>query len=81
LIPILGKKKNSVSKKVILSMDHQKLDEAPSFTSGEWENLEEQGFQERIHGYYNDELQQKESQEIQEQDEFFPLTHKEKTEN
>jgi sporulation protein YlmC with PRC-barrel domain len=84
LIPIPWQKdKISIQEdNVILSMDQQKLDKAPSFSSAEWENLEEQEFQERIHGYYNDESQEKESQDIIEQEaEFFPLTHKDKREN
>jgi sporulation protein YlmC with PRC-barrel domain len=66
---------------VVLSMDQHKINEAPSFSSAEWENFEEQEFQKRIHGYYNGESEEIEFQDIQEQEEFIPLTHKDKTEN
>jgi sporulation protein YlmC with PRC-barrel domain len=38
---------------VILSMDRQKLDQAPSFSSGEWDQMSQQEFQQRVHGYYD----------------------------
>jgi sporulation protein YlmC with PRC-barrel domain len=66
---------------VVLSIDQQKIDEAPSFSSEEWENFKKQEFREKIHGYYNNEESQEiESQDIQEQEEFIPLTPKESTE-
>jgi sporulation protein YlmC with PRC-barrel domain len=43
---------------VILSLDQQRLEQAPSFSSGEWENLEDQGFQQRVHGYYGQQRQE-----------------------
>jgi sporulation protein YlmC with PRC-barrel domain len=61
LVPIPWKAENITIQEdsIILSMDQQRLDQAPSFSSGEWENLEDQSFQQRVHGYYGVEQQQR----------------------
>jgi hypothetical protein len=38
---------------LITTIDRQKLDEAPSFSRREWENIKEGEFQEKVHGYFN----------------------------
>jgi sporulation protein YlmC with PRC-barrel domain len=48
---------------VILSMDKQKLDQAPSFSSGEWDQMSQQEFQQRVHGYYERDMQDMHQQE------------------
>jgi sporulation protein YlmC with PRC-barrel domain len=48
---------------VILSMDKQKLDQAPSFSSGEWDQLSQQEFQQKVHGYYERDMQDTYKQE------------------
>jgi sporulation protein YlmC with PRC-barrel domain len=48
---------------VILSMDRQKLDQAPSFSSGEWDQMSQQEFQQRVHGYYEKDMQDTQRQE------------------
>jgi sporulation protein YlmC with PRC-barrel domain len=45
---------------VILNMDQEKLDQAPSFSSGEWDNMSQQEFQQRVHGYYEKDYPTKE---------------------
>jgi sporulation protein YlmC with PRC-barrel domain len=54
LVPIPWKEdKISIQEdNVILNMDQEKLDQAPSFSSGEWDNMSQQEFQQRVHGYY-----------------------------
>jgi uncharacterized protein YrrD len=54
-IPMHTEKINMQEDSIILDMSRQTLDEAPSFSTREWETLKEQGFQEKVHGYYNDE--------------------------
>jgi sporulation protein YlmC with PRC-barrel domain len=54
-VPWKGKKFSVQDDAIILDMDRQKLEEAPSFSSGEWETFSEQGFQKRVHGYYGTE--------------------------
>jgi sporulation protein YlmC with PRC-barrel domain len=39
---------------LIMNIDRQKLDEAPTFSRREWENIEDQAFQERVHGYFDE---------------------------
>ena len=48
---------------VILSMDRQRLDQAPSFSSGEWDQMSQQEFQQRVHGYYERDMQDTHQQE------------------
>jgi sporulation protein YlmC with PRC-barrel domain len=48
---------------VILSMDKQRLDQAPSFSSGEWDQLSQQEFQQKVHGYYERDMQDTHQQE------------------
>jgi sporulation protein YlmC with PRC-barrel domain len=48
---------------VILSMDKQRLDQAPSFSSGEWDQMSQQEFQQRVHGYYERDMQDTHQQE------------------
>jgi sporulation protein YlmC with PRC-barrel domain len=43
---------------VILSMDKQRLDQAPSFSSGEWDQMSQQEFQQRVHGYYGHDMRE-----------------------
>jgi sporulation protein YlmC with PRC-barrel domain len=43
---------------VILSMDKQRLDQAPSFSSGEWDQMSQQEFQQKVHGYYERDMQE-----------------------
>jgi uncharacterized protein YrrD len=38
---------------LILSMDKQKVEDAPSFTGQEWERFDEQEFQDEVHSYYD----------------------------
>ncbi|MFO8083359.1 MAG: hypothetical protein R6U27_03460 [Desulfobacterales bacterium] len=37
---------------IVLSMEKQKIDEAPSFSSGEWDRFMDKEFQKTVHGYY-----------------------------
>jgi sporulation protein YlmC with PRC-barrel domain len=43
---------------IILSMDKQRLDQAPSFNSGEWDQMSQQEFQQKVHGYYERDMQE-----------------------
>lgn len=40
---------------IVIDMEQKKFEEAPSFSSGEWETLQDQEFQQRVKGYYNGE--------------------------
>ncbi len=42
-----GQKEN-----LVLNIEKEKLDQAPTFKEGEWNNLEEQNFQQQVRGYY-----------------------------
>lgn len=54
LIPIPFKAQNFSLQDdaVILTMDKQKWDEAPTISSGEWDTIGDQGFRDKVHGYY-----------------------------
>jgi sporulation protein YlmC with PRC-barrel domain len=54
LIPVPFKAKNFSFQDdaVTLTMDKQKWDEAPTFSSGEWDTIGDQGFRDKVHGYY-----------------------------
>jgi sporulation protein YlmC with PRC-barrel domain len=57
---------------LIMNIDRQKLDEAPSFSRREWENIEEQRFQERVHGYFDETREEQRFHERQGQEGIFP---------
>jgi sporulation protein YlmC with PRC-barrel domain len=54
-IPFKAEKFSFQEDAIILSMDQQKLEGAPSFSSGEWDELSQQEFQQKVHGYYGTE--------------------------
>jgi sporulation protein YlmC with PRC-barrel domain len=58
-VPFKSEKFTFQDDAIIMDMDKQKLDEAPSFSSGEWETFAEQGFQQRVHGYYGTDKEMK----------------------
>jgi uncharacterized protein YrrD len=57
-IPFKAEKFSFQEDTIILSMDQQQLEKAPSFSSGEWDELSRQEFQQRVHGYYGTEKYQ-----------------------
>jgi sporulation protein YlmC with PRC-barrel domain len=57
-IPFKAEKFSFQEDTIVLSMDQQKLEKAPSFSSGEWDELSRQEFQQRVHGYYGTEKYQ-----------------------
>ncbi len=61
LIPIPFKAKNFSLQDdaVTLTMDKQQWEEAPTFSSGEWDTIGDQGFRDKVHGYYGIEKDKK----------------------
>jgi sporulation protein YlmC with PRC-barrel domain len=57
---------------LIMNIDRHKLDEAPSFSRREWENIEEQRFQERVHGYFDETREEQRFHERQGKEGVFP---------
>ncbi len=39
---------------VVSNLDKNKLEKAPTFTSGEWNKLDDPSFENRVHGYYRE---------------------------
>jgi sporulation protein YlmC with PRC-barrel domain len=62
-IPFKAEKFSFQEDTIILSMDQQKLEKAPSFSSGEWNELSRQEFQQQVHGYYGTEKYQEKHQQ------------------
>jgi sporulation protein YlmC with PRC-barrel domain len=61
---------------VILSMDKQKLDQAPSFSSGEWDQMSQQEFQQKVHGYYGYEMREGMTPDMQRREGVTPDTQR-----
>jgi sporulation protein YlmC with PRC-barrel domain len=57
---------------LIMNIDRQKLEEAPSFSRREWENIEDQTFQERVHGYFDETREEQRFHDRQGQEGIFP---------
>jgi sporulation protein YlmC with PRC-barrel domain len=57
---------------LIMNIDRQKLDEAPSFSRREWDNIENREFQERVHGYFNGTREEQRFHDRERQEGNFP---------
>lgn len=44
---------------IVIDIEKKTFEEAPSFSSGEWETLQDQEFQQRVKGHYNGERYEK----------------------
>jgi sporulation protein YlmC with PRC-barrel domain len=66
---------------IILSMDKQRLDQAPSFSSGEWDQMSQQEFQQRVHGYYDHDMQEGMTPDMQRREGMSPDTQRQENVN